>query len=160
MFPSLSVRENVAIAAARAFGRASRAEQRVLAAGFAARLRIACADLEQPAGTLSGGNQQKALLARWLAIAPKALLLDEPTRGVDVGAKAEILAAVRDLAAGGASVLLTSSALDEVLETSDRVLALHDRRIASEHRGGAVREIDVIRSISGATPGSIAGAAS
>jgi ABC-type sugar transport system ATPase subunit len=149
VFPNLSVRENVTIAAARAFGRASRAEQRALAAELAARLRIACADLEQPVGTLSGGNQQKALLARWLAISPKALLLDEPTRGVDVGAKAEILAAVRELAEKGASVALTSSALDEVLETADRIVSLHDRRLVAEHRGDAIAEADVIRAIAG-----------
>jgi ABC-type sugar transport system ATPase subunit len=152
MFPNLSVRENVAIAAARSLGRSSRADQRALAADLAARLKIACADLEQPAGTLSGGNQQKALLARWLAIEPKALLLDEPTRGVDVGAKAEILAAARELAANGASVVLTSSALEEVLETSDRVLALHDRRIVAEHTGEAIREDVVLRSIAGRAP--------
>jgi ribose transport system ATP-binding protein len=143
------VRENVAIAVARALGRASVASQRELAASLAGRLRIACADLEQPAGTLSGGNQQKALFARWLALAPKALLLDEPTRGVDVGAKAEILAAVRELADSGAGVVLTSSALEEVLETSDRVLALHDRRVAAEHAGEGIREDAVLRSIAG-----------
>jgi ribose transport system ATP-binding protein len=152
VFPSLSVRENVAIAANRAFGRVSRTAQRALAARLAARLSIACADLEQPAGTLSGGNQQKTLLARWLAIEPRVLLLDEPTRGVDVGAKAEILAAVRELAASGAGVVLTSSALEEVVGTSDRVLALHDRRIAAEHRGETIREEDLVRSIAGGAP--------
>jgi monosaccharide-transporting ATPase len=144
IFPALSVRENVAIAAERAFGPASHSAQRALAEALVRRLGVACADLEQPAGTLSGGNQQKVLLARWLALAPRVLLLDEPTRGVDVGAKAEILAAVRDLAAGGTGVAWTSSALEEVLEVSDRVLSLHDRRIAAEHEGDAV-----IRAIAG-----------
>src|SRR5690606_10011949 len=78
---------------------------------------------------LSGGNQQKVLLARWLATAPRILILDEPTRGIDIGAKADIQKLVTDLAADGMSVLFISSEFDEVLRVSQRVDILRDRRL-------------------------------
>lgn len=78
--------------------------------------------------TLSGGNQQKVLLARWLAIAPRLLVLDEPTRGIDVGAKAEIQSLVSDLADNGLSVIFISAELEEVLRISHRIAILRDRQ--------------------------------
>lgn len=93
---------------------------------------IAARSPAQPAGTLSGGNQQKVVLAKWLAAAPRVLLLDEPTRGVDVPARAEIHARLQALAAGGMAVLFVSSDLEEVLALADRVLVLRAGRLAGE----------------------------
>jgi galactofuranose transport system ATP-binding protein len=135
LFPSLSVAENVAIVVQRKlsrFGRLSPREHRRLAERFVASLGIVPADVGRPIGTLSGGNQQKALLARALAAEPRVLVLDEPTRGVDVGAKREIERLVRELAASGIAVVLVSSALDELVRAAHRVLVLHDRRVVAE----------------------------
>jgi L-arabinose transport system ATP-binding protein len=85
--------------------------------------------IEQEVGTLSGGNQQKVVLARWLARRPKVLILDEPTRGIDVGAKAEIYRLIEQLAADGIAVLFISSELPEILGVSDRILVIRSGRI-------------------------------
>jgi ABC-type sugar transport system ATPase subunit len=99
------------------------------------RLGVKTSGPSQAIGTLSGGNQQKAILARWLDRDPEMLVLDEPTRGVDVGAKAEIHELIRQLAGRGKSVLLISSDLPEVLGLSDRVLVMHEGRITAELTG-------------------------
>ena len=96
------------------------------------RLSIRTTDIHQAAGHLSGGNQQKVVLAKWLALQPAVFLLDEPTRGVDVGSKREIYEVIESLAAQGAAVLMISSDLEEVLRLSDRVLVLHEGRLAGE----------------------------
>jgi simple sugar transport system ATP-binding protein len=83
-------------------------------------------------GTLSGGNQQKVLLARWLATQPRLLILDEPTRGIDIGAKAEIQRLVADLSEDGMAVLFISAELEEVLRLSHRVAVLRDRRVVAQ----------------------------
>jgi ribose transport system ATP-binding protein len=93
---------------------------------FMQSLGIKASSPDQPVRELSGGNQQKVLLARWLCMNPKVLILDEPTRGIDVGAKAEIQKLVDDLAVKGLGVILISSELDEVTEGSDRVVALKE----------------------------------
>jgi ABC-type sugar transport system ATPase subunit len=93
-------------------------------------VRMASADV--PIATLSGGNQQKVVIARWLAREPKLLILDEPTKGIDVGAKAEISEIIVRLAAEGRAILLVSSELPEVLALSDRVLVMRAGRIAGE----------------------------
>jgi simple sugar transport system ATP-binding protein len=95
-------------------------------------LGIRPANPEALVRNLSGGNQQKVLLARWLATAPKLLILDEPTRGIDVGAKAEIQRLVAELAAGGMSVVFISAELEEVLRLSHRIAILRDRRKVAE----------------------------
>ena len=84
---------------------------------------------EMRAANLSGGNQQKVVLARWLAFAPKVLIFDEPTRGIDVGAKAEIYGLIRKLALEGVSVIVISSEMEEVLGISDRIAVMHEGRI-------------------------------
>jgi len=99
---------------------------------LAAQLNLRAANLELPVTTLSGGNQQKVLLARCLMTSPKVLLLDEPTRGVDVGAKAEIYEALRRLAANGLAVLFASSEIEETRMLADRVLVLRQGRIGAE----------------------------
>ena len=91
---------------------------------------------------LSGGNQQKVVFAKWLLANTEILLLDEPTRGIDVGAKEEIFRVTKDLAAEGKSVIFVSSELHEVLRISDRILVLHDRRVAAElPRGADIGEV-------------------
>jgi inositol transport system ATP-binding protein len=86
-------------------------------------------DLEEPIINLSGGNQQKVLIARWLMTNPKILILDEPTRGIDVGAKAEIHKLITELAVQGVAVFMISSELPEVLGMSDRILVMHEGRM-------------------------------
>lgn len=88
--------------------------------------------LSDPAATLSGGNQQKVVLGKWLATEPSVLIVDEPTRGIDIGAKVEVHALLSDLAAQGIAVLLISSELPEVLGMADRVLVMHEGRITAE----------------------------
>jgi ribose transport system ATP-binding protein len=102
-------------------------------------------------GELSGGNQQKVLLARWLAMNPKVLLLDEPTRGIDVGAKAEVQKLIDELADDGLAVLLISSDTEELIEGSDRVVVLKDGAVVAELTGDAVTEDRLMRAIA-ATP--------
>ncbi|WP_449386108.1 sugar ABC transporter ATP-binding protein [Cellulomonas soli] len=125
----LSVRENLilAVQAKRGWMRPlPRREQDELCAKYIAELNIRPADAERPIKNLSGGNQQKVLLARWLATAPRLLILDEPTRGIDVGAKAEIQEAVVALASEGMAVVFISSELEEVVRLSDRIVVLRD----------------------------------
>ena len=110
---------------------------------------IRASDLSQPVGTLSGGNQQKALLSRWLHRDPTVIILDEPTRGVDVGAKAQIHAIVDRLAAAGKTVLFISSDLPEVIGMSDRVLVMNRGTISAELSGDELNEHNVILAASG-----------
>jgi galactofuranose transport system ATP-binding protein len=126
----LTVRENIVLALQAKLGIArplSRNEQDEIAQRFIKLLDIRPPDPERPIGLLSGGNQQKALLARWLAIDPKLLVLDEPTRGIDVGAHAEIIRLIRELCDKGLALLVISSELDEIVAYSDRVVVLRDR---------------------------------
>ena len=132
----LSVRENITLAlqAQRGvFHRIPTTRERELAASWIDALDIRPADPERAAGTLSGGNQQKVLLARLLALAPRVLVLDEPTRGIDVGAKVEIQNLVTELADNGLSVMFISAELEEVLRVSNRVLVLRGGEIVSSH---------------------------
>jgi ABC-type sugar transport system ATPase subunit len=134
LFPEKPVRWNVSMAVLRTLGGrgvVSRARERALAEEYVARLRVRTPGVEVPVRQLSGGNQQKTVLARWLATRPRLLILDEPTHGVDVGAKAEIHALVRSLAAEGMAVLLISSELPEVLALSDRVVVMRGGRVAA-----------------------------
>jgi len=99
--------------------------------------------------TLSGGNQQKTVIGRWLAVDPKVLLLDEPTRGVDVGARAEIHAEVRRLAAAGSAVVFASSELEEVLLLADRVIVMHEGAIAGELAAHEATEVAIMHLATG-----------
>ena len=128
----LTVRENITLAlqAQRGmFRRIGQARQRELAASWIEALGIRPSSPEQLAGVLSGGHQQKVLLARLLALAPRVLVLDEPTRGIDIGAKAEVQRLVVEMAANGMSVVFISAELEEVLRVSGRILVLRDGRI-------------------------------
>ncbi|WP_199429771.1 sugar ABC transporter ATP-binding protein [Qaidamihabitans albus] len=109
-----------------------RARERALARKWGERLSLKYGRLSDPATTLSGGNQQKVVLGKWLATEPSVLIVDEPTRGIDIGAKVEVHALLSDLAAQGIAILLISSELPEVLGMADRVLVMHEGRITAE----------------------------
>jgi ribose transport system ATP-binding protein len=129
IIPYLSVRENLTLAALptlTSYGFVSRKRQQEIVERFIQRLGIKTAGPDQLIRELSGGNQQKVLLARWLCLNPRLLLLDEPTRGIDVGAKAEIQALIEELAESGLGVLMISSELEELTEGSDRIVVLRD----------------------------------
>ena len=156
ILPELSVRENIVLAALprlSAAGLVSRRRQDAIVDTFMRRLRIKAASADQKVGELSGGNQQKVLLARLLCREPKVLLLDEPTRGIDVGAKAEVQALVGELAASGLGVVLISSEFEEVVEGSDSIVVLRDGQVVTELRGSDVTEAKLIEALadSGAT---------
>ncbi|MEU4536596.1 sugar ABC transporter ATP-binding protein [Streptosporangium sp. NPDC023825] len=131
----LTVRENIVLAlqAARGWTRPlSRRRQDELVSKYISALNIRPGDPEQPVRTLSGGNQQKVLLARWLIMEPRLLILDEPTRGIDVGTKAQIQRLVAELSDGGMAVLFISAELEEVLRLSHRVGVLRDRALIAQ----------------------------
>jgi ABC-type sugar transport system ATPase subunit len=140
----LTVRENISLAKLRKmarFGFVDRAADHALAQRFIDAMRIRTPSSEQKVINLSGGNQQKVVLSRWLALEPKVLIVDEPTRGVDVGAKAEIHRLIAELAAGGVAIVVISSELPEVLAISDRILVMREGRLAGElPRAGATQE--------------------
>ncbi len=136
----LSVRENIALAlqARMGVGRfLSRAEQAALAERYVQLLGIKTASIETPIGLLSGGNQQKAILARWLATEPRLLILDEPTRGIDVAAKQEIMDQILRLAQSGMAVLFISSEMSEVVRVAHRIVVLRDRHKVGELPAGS-----------------------
>jgi ribose transport system ATP-binding protein len=108
------------------------AEERSQTESIARELRIRAAGFDQPASSLSGGNQQKVVLARWLLARASIFLMDEPTRGIDVGAKAEVYELIRRLASGGAAIVLVSSELEEILGLAHRILVMHRGRVAGE----------------------------
>ncbi|MEU8929114.1 sugar ABC transporter ATP-binding protein [Streptomyces sp. NPDC048409] len=156
ILPGLSVRENIALAALPGlsrFGLVDDARVDRIVETFMKRLRIKAAGAHQKVGELSGGNQQKVLLARWLALHPKVLLLDEPTRGIDVGAKAEVQALIDELADDGLAVLLISSDTEELIEGSDRVVVLKDGAVVRELTGDAVTEGELMRAIAAVPAG-------
>ncbi|MDI4635627.1 sugar ABC transporter ATP-binding protein [Pelomonas sp. V22] len=151
---ALSVRENIVLALQAREGLRlvmSHAEAQALADDFIQKLGIKTPSADTPIAQLSGGNQQKALLARWLATDPALLILDEPTRGIDVRAKEEIMDHVAGLAhrEGGMAVLFISSELPEVLHCSDRLLVLRDRKAGGEYRRGELDEKTVLEAIAG-----------
>jgi ribose transport system ATP-binding protein len=126
------IRENISLPALKRYARAglvSPVRERVTAAEMCRQLNIKAPTPEVRVSDLSGGNQQKVVLAKWLAIEPKVLIFDEPTRGIDVGAKAEIYALIRELAANGTAVVVISSDMEEVLGLSDRIAVMHEGRI-------------------------------
>ncbi|MCM2424601.1 sugar ABC transporter ATP-binding protein [Streptomyces sp. RKAG337] len=158
--PGLSVRENIVLAALPRLSRAgivSRGRQDRIVEVFMKRLRIKASSPEQKVGELSGGNQQKVLLARWLCLEPKVLLLDEPTRGIDVGAKAEVQALIDDLAQEGLAVLLISSDIEELIEGSDRILVLRGGSVAGELTGDRVEESELLAVLADETADETAG---
>jgi ribose transport system ATP-binding protein len=152
IIPNLSIRDNIVLAALPRLSRAgftSRAKQDAIVDVFMKRLRIKAASPNQAVSELSGGNQQKVMIARWLAMNPKVLLLDEPTRGIDVGAKAEVQALINELADEGLAIVLVSSELEEVVEGSARVVVLRDGSVERELRGSDVTEHHLLAALVG-----------
>ncbi len=155
IIPHLSIRENIVLALQARQGSLrilSRAEQDRITEQFIQALGISTPGPEQLVMNLSGGNQQKVLLARWLATQPRLIILDEPTRGIDVGAKAEILKLVQSLRAQGMAILFISSELEEVVRDCQRVVVLRDRTKVRELTGEEITESAIMHSIAGQPP--------
>lgn len=127
-----SIRENIALTnfeIISKFGVIERSEERNLVEKLIRKLRVKASSIEQKAKTLSGGNQQKVVIAKWLGINPKVLILDEPTRGVDIGAKKEIYSIINQLAKNGVAIIMISSELPELLGVSDRIMVMHEGKV-------------------------------
>ena len=152
ILPNLSVRENLifALQARRGAWRPlSTEEQTKLCDHYIAALRIKTADAETPIKNLSGGNQQKVLLARWLATQPALIILDEPTRGIDIGARGEIEQLINKLRADGMAVLLISSEIEEIVRNSTRVVVLRERRKTGELNGADIETAKLMQAMAG-----------
>jgi ribose transport system ATP-binding protein len=156
------VRENLTITLLRTLARAGvvdRRRQSEVVERFIARLGIKVADAEQPVRELSGGNQQKVLIARWMAMQPRLLMLDEPTRGVDVGAKADIARLIAELADAGMGILLTTSELEELVALSDAAVVVREGRTVARVDGEALNEQALMAAMAEGDAGAAAGAA-
>ena len=125
------------------------AAENALATEWGTKLQLKYHRLDDPVGTLSGGNQQKVVLGKWLATKPKVLIVDEPTRGIDVGTKAEVHRLLSELAGEGVAVLMISSELPEVLGMADRVLVMYEGRLTAELSRDEADEESVIRAATG-----------
>ena len=150
IIPDLSVRENIVLplqADRKFFKGISRKEQEKITDRFIDLLKIKVSGREQKAGNLSGGNQQKVILARWMAMNPRLLILDEPTRGIDVGAKAEIEKLIFRLREEGRSVLFISSELEEIVHSCSRVAVMKDRKKLGEISGEAISEEKIMKTL-------------
>ncbi len=152
IIPDLSIRDNIILALQSGRGWLRRIPKRKaaeLADKYIKALNIATPDADKPIGELSGGNQQKVILARWLASEPKLLILDEPTRGVDIGAKAEISKYIESLCAEGMAIIFISSELEEVARDSHRVIVLRDGKQVGELTSDAVSLPEIMKTIAG-----------
>ena len=147
-----SIERNIALASLdeiRRGGLIPRGAERSFAQDWALRLRLKYGKLTNPVWTLSGGNQQKAVLAKWLARKPTLLIVDEPTRGIDVGTKAEVHRLLSELAAQGVAVLMISSELPEVLGMADRVVVLFEGRVMRQFERAEADEDAIMRAATG-----------
>lgn len=124
-------------------------KQQEIAQKYIDLLKIKTPSMEQKISNLSGGNQQKVILARWLATEPKFLILDEPTRGIDIGAKNEITELILALAKQGMTILFISSELPEIVKCCDRVIVLRDRNVIGELVGEEIEEANIMKTIAG-----------
>ena len=152
IFPDLSVRENIIIALQAKHGlfkRLSRKEMEKYADEYIDLLNIKTPGRETPVKSLSGGNQQKVILARWLLTNPEFMILDEPTRGIDIGTKTEIQKLILKLASEGKSVAFISSELDEMLRTCSRMVVMRDRNKIGELTGADLNQDTIMRTIAG-----------
>jgi ABC-type sugar transport system ATPase subunit len=154
----MGVRENMSLPMLDRLGSSlfpSRAQERLLVREYIQGLSIRTPHMEQRVAALSGGNQQKVVIARWLATKPKVLILDEPTRGIDVGAKAEVHALIARLAEAGVAILMVSSELPEILGMSHRVLVMREGRIVADIPREAATEERIMTAATGQVPGSL-----
>jgi ribose transport system ATP-binding protein len=150
----MSIRENITMPALARYATAGliqRDKERDGAAAMSRRLNVKAPTVEERVGNLSGGNQQKVVLAKWLSLGPRVLIFDEPTRGIDVGAKAEIYALMRSLAREGVAIIMISSDMEEVLGVSDRVAVMHEGRLTGILEREACSEEAVMRLAVGKT---------
>lgn len=151
----MSVRENATLVHLRRYARlgvVNAAAERGAVRGLIEQLKIRTRDAELDVKALSGGNQQKVVFAKWLAEPPKVLLLDEPTRGVDVGGKAEIYQIINQLAARGVAIVMVSSELPEVLAMSDRILVMHQGRQNGIFQAAHASQEDIMTAATGGLP--------
>lgn len=130
-------------------GTVRRRKKTSLANEFVEKLTIRPPMINRPIQNFSGGNQQKTVIAKWLATNPKLIILDEPTRGVDVGAKSEIYSLVNDLTKAGVGIVFVSSELPELLGVCDRILVVHEGRITGEFRKEEATEEKILRAAAG-----------
>jgi ABC-type sugar transport system ATPase subunit len=134
------------------FGFLQKSREAMLAEDYRQRLRIKCDTPKQLAGRMSGGNQQKVVIAKWMARGARVFLFDEPTRGIDIGAKQDVFEQMDQLARGGAAVLMVSSELPELVQVADRILVMREGRLSGElPRGASQEEIMRMAAPSGAT---------
>jgi ribose transport system ATP-binding protein len=144
----MTVRENISLPSLQHFsslGLVNRRQEREIAAQQVKSLNVKTPGIETRVLNLSGGNQQKVVLGKWLAMTPKVMILDEPTRGIDVGAKAEIYRLMRELAEGGAVILMISSDMEEILNVSDRIAVMHEGEIAGVLERAGCNEENVMQ---------------
>ena len=150
IIPHLSVRENITIALLpklNSFGFVKTKEQDEIVRSYIDRLKIKTPTPEQAICNLSGGNQQKVLLARWMCMNPKLMILDEPTRGIDVGAKAEIEQLIQEFSKSGISVLMISSEIAELERNCDRIIVMREGRVIGELAGDQISQDKVMETI-------------
>jgi rhamnose transport system ATP-binding protein len=155
----MGIDENVALASVgrlARFGLIRRASESGLASAWSVRLRIKFGRIRDAVGTLSGGNQQKVVLAKWLARDPSLLIIDEPTRGIDVGTKAEVHRILDELVGDGLAILMISSELPEVLGMADRVLVLREGRLTGDFNRAEADETSIMRAATGQGAGAVA----
>jgi rhamnose transport system ATP-binding protein len=148
----LSIARNIALASLRRLARAGLLlgrTERGFAADWAKRLQVKYARISSPVTNLSGGNQQKVVLAKWLSRGPKLLIVDEPTRGIDIGTKAEVHRLIESLAREGVAVLVISSELPEVLTLADRILVMHEGRLAAKFAHADATEEAIVAAATG-----------
>ncbi len=144
----MPIRENITLANLMHHARLfliDRASEVTVARAQAASLSIKAPSVETQAVTLSGGNQQKVVLAKWLSMQPRVVIFDEPTRGIDVGSKAEIYALMRGLADRGVAIMMISSDMEEVIGVSDRIAVMHEGRISGVLEREQFSEYNVLR---------------
>ena len=154
IFPHMSVKENMTITTLQSisrFGVVNRRKQKEIVDQYIESIRIKTPSPEQLICNLSGGNQQKVLLGRWLSMQPKLIILDEPTRGIDVGAKAEIEALIKQFSENGISVLYISSELEELIRNCYRVVVIRDGRNVAELCGNGITEANIMKHIAKST---------
>jgi ribose transport system ATP-binding protein len=154
LITDITIRENVTLPGLGRFATAgliSSDKERVNAKEMCGRLNVKASSVEVKAANLSGGNQQKVVLAKWLALNPKVLIFDEPTRGIDVGAKAEIYELMRKLAESGVAIIMISSDMEEILHISDRVAVMHEGAIAGVLERDECTEENIMRLAVGAS---------
>jgi len=150
IIPDMSVRENMTLALLPALsrgGQIDRSREKEIVQKYIDELGIKTAGMEQPIRELSGGNQQKVLLARWLITNPEVLILDEPTRGVDVGAKREIQIIIREFVEKGVGVILISSEFEEIVEGANRIIVLHEGESVTELKNPGITETALINAL-------------